>query len=172
MNRPQPTSIKGLSTENMRQAHVKGTGALGVSGTTPTCQPSCGTGTAVQDPDGFGGCWQRCWAPNHPPAAPHSSGYSREEPVDPGPNALPRGRSCPGPGRCAQRRLSPFHALQTCKAPARLSLVPARCRVPAGTALSPRGRTGQLHQGSKRGRMGAGIFPLQPKPHPTISALG
>lgn len=103
---------------------------------------------------------------------PGSSGYSREEPVDPGPNALPWGRSCPGPGRRARRRLSPFHALQTCKAPARLSLVPARCRVPAGTVLSPRGRTGQLHQGSKRGRMGAGLFPLPPKPHPTISALG
>lgn len=101
-NRHRPASIRGLSTENMCQAHAKATGALGVGGTNPTFHPGGGSGTTVQDPDGFGGCRWRYRSPNPPPAAhwqqhPGRSGCSRKEPAGPGPNTLPRERSCPQP---------------------------------------------------------------------------
>lgn len=83
----------------------------------------------LQDPDGFGGCWQRCRAPNPAPAALQQQQLAA---AVRSPNPLPREGSCPSPRRHAQRQLSPFHAPLSSKAPPGPSLVPARCHVPAG----------------------------------------
>lgn len=171
-NGHRPASIKGLSRENTRWAHAKATGTPGVSGTDPTRRPRGGTGTAVQDPDGFGVCRRRCRAPNPLPAAhrwqhPGWSCCSRKEAAGPSPNLLPWGRSCPPAlGAVPGGGSVHFTLRQLVKhRPGRASCPPgAGC--PPGRALSHRGCSEQLHQGSEYCRTGAispQYFPSNPK---------
>lgn len=72
----------------------------------------------------------------------------------------PGNAAAPSPRRRARRRLSPFHAPPTCKAPARPSLVPARRRVPAGTGAEPPRLLGAAVPGQQTRR--DGIWDISP----------
>ena len=126
----------------MRQAHAKATRALSVGETNLTFHPGggqalrCRTRTDLGDAGGAAEhrTLHQLLTGSSIPVRAAAAVRSQRAPAQ---THSPGNAAAPSPRRRARSRLSPFHALPTCKAPLRLSLVPARRRVPAGTGAEP-----------------------------------